>query len=483
VTGSVSKAQNWRPLRMYPETGACSVPQEDGHLPEHPRRSGAAEGRRRSVCPDPSANARSTGFPSAVLRRKGATLILLVLFAAVVLSGLMMASVYLQQSTRRLMTLELITHGQAENAAKAGLVDGLCWFRRRTSQPVLVFDPARDLGSDPPVNETDDPDIGLVREYQISTRDHIFGRYEVRKRAVRDITAERALSGAGRNWYIEAKGYVYRRLVDDDAYDPLEFYQSYELADGSRKNKLADGSYELVDTVPDGILQERHDETLVSILDSVVMSTELGRMSVVLPEGATVVDRASDVKLHSRAKVDGHDSYGVLYPSGTGSIWKHSMAQLNGSPPKGGADPSTWSLETRDVFGVTADELRTIADVYTDDPSTLPDVIPDNSIVFIEGNVTWNSSRPLEGSGVLYVNGNITIAANSGSYWTGIIYSTGKYHQNAPMIVNGAVVCRSLVDIVGSGDYSVVEYDRDAVQGVLKMISQYRFNMPFFFTE
>ena len=100
--------------------------------------------------------------------------------------------------------------------------------------------------------------------------------------------------------------------MDDDEYDTEAFYQSYEPADGRLRRKLGDGSYETVDTTANGILQERHDERLVRILDSVTMATEISRLSIVLPEAAIIADRANDVKLHSRAWVHGHDAYGVL---------------------------------------------------------------------------------------------------------------------------------------------------------------------------
>ena len=317
----------------------------------------------------------------------------IVLIAVVVLSGLMMASYYVREATDRAIENELNFHGQAINAAKAGLVDGLAWFRRQTSQPVNTFAPERDLLADPVINETDDADIGLAREYQISTREHIWGRYEVRKRVVEDITAQRGLPGVGRYWYIEAKGYVFERLDDD--YTPDQFYALYELSDGELKRKLGDGTYETVSVTPNEMLQERSDENVVKVLASVTMASEIRRLSIVPPADAAIcANRADDVFLNNRSRVSGHDGYGVVYPNGTGSIHLHGGAELSGDPPNGGADPGTYSLEEEDVFGLSPEELRALADIYTDDPSSLPDVLPDYGIVYIEGNVTWNSSRP-----------------------------------------------------------------------------------------
>ena len=68
--------------------------------------------------------------------------------------------------------------GQAEEIARAGLTDALAWFRRQPIQPVLEFAPRRDLGANPPINETDDETLGLVRAFEISPR--VWARYIVR---------------------------------------------------------------------------------------------------------------------------------------------------------------------------------------------------------------------------------------------------------------------------------------------------------------
>ena len=59
---------------------------------------------------------------------------------------------------------QLTYHGQAINAAQAGLVESLSWFRRQPSQPVSTFVPVLDSSQSPPVNDTDDPSVGLVRD-------------------------------------------------------------------------------------------------------------------------------------------------------------------------------------------------------------------------------------------------------------------------------------------------------------------------------
>src|SRR5690606_24062328 len=72
-----------------------------------------------------------------------------------------------------------ITNYQAVMAARSGLTEGLSWLRRQTSQPVTVFQPTLDTSATPPILDTEDPDIGLVRDFRISG--NLWARYEVWK--------------------------------------------------------------------------------------------------------------------------------------------------------------------------------------------------------------------------------------------------------------------------------------------------------------
>ena len=190
-------------------------------------------------------------------------MMVLVMMSLVILSGIMIASVEVFKTRQHVLDYQLHYHGQAVNTAKAGLIDALSWFRRQTAQPVETYAPLRDLGAVPPINETNDPYIGLVREYEITSEDtakadQIFARYEVRIGrtfqdlggddhcvGVQDITRikdpENQLA-SGRFWYIEAKGIIFQRL-DPDNYLTEDFYQVYESKDGWRRKKQPDGSF------------------------------------------------------------------------------------------------------------------------------------------------------------------------------------------------------------------------------------------------
>ena len=422
-------------------------------------------------------------FPGRMRRgRSGGTLLFLVVVVSIMLSGMMLAAHITYRASMRVIEQQLNHHGQAVNAAKAGLVDALAWYRRQTVQPVGAFAPARDLSQSPPVNQTDDPDIGLVREYQISTRDHIWGRYEVRVRASRDITTERNLAGQGRCWYLESKGYVFERRAPD--YTPSDFYLFYELSDGTQKRKLEDGTYVTESTTPNGSLEERADVNAVRILFQATMGTELRRLSVVPPaDGAICAARGDTVTVGDRARVNGGSGHGLVCPGGTGSFTIYSGAEVSGSPATGTAPPETYLLDMEDVFGVSAQELRSVSDIYTDDPSTLPDVMPEYGLVFIDSSVTWGAANPLRGTAIVYVNGDVTLDTNSSTYFSGILYVEGNYVQKAPSLVNGTVMVKGSVMINGLGDLSEVNFDPDVRSRLLSVSGQYRFSTPMFFVE
>ncbi len=422
-------------------------------------------------------------FPRKVqARSSGGTLLLLVLVVSIMLSGLMLAAHITYRASRRTVEHELNYHGQAVNAAKAGLIDALSWYRRQTVQPVGTFAPAKDLSQSPPVNETDDPDIGLVREYQISTRDHIWGRYEVRARTSRDITGERNLAGQGRCWYLESKGYVFERLAAD--YTPADFYSYYELSDGVQKRKVGPGTYVTEATTPNGMLEERVDVGVVRVLAQATMGTELRRLSVIPPaDGAICAGRGDLVTVGNRARINGGSGHGLVCPAGTGSFTIYSGAEVGGSPATGTAPPETYLLDMEDVFGVSSQELRSVSDIYTDDPSTLPDVMPEYGLVFIDSNVTWAETNPLRGTAIVYVNGDVTLDTNSSTYFSGILYVEGDYVQRAPSLVNGTVMVNGSVVVSGLGDYSEINFDPDVRSRVLSVSGQYRFSTPMYFVQ
>ena len=146
--------------------------------------------------------------------------------------------------------------GEAENVARAGIVDALGWFGRQKSNGGVVFGNMNDTdtvtslgGSSASINpiysnvdqafnpqynagnsqlsDTLNANIGIVNEYPlddaVTAKARYWARYEIKKQgngaydsnAVHDITGEKSTSyvnGEGYVWKIISTGYVYKRL-------------------------------------------------------------------------------------------------------------------------------------------------------------------------------------------------------------------------------------------------------------------------------
>jgi hypothetical protein len=172
------------------------------------------------------------GDRSHALRRpdrgaeRGTALILSLLFTIIAMGIVFSGSLIMQANQQRTET-SFRLNAQATQFARAGITDTLSWFRRQTSQPVTDFEPILDTLSVPPIFDTADPDVGIVREFLIGGS--IWGRYEIWKewgadpeparllrrqqQQVVDISASRG-QPPGNAWRLRATGSIYRRFDD-----------------------------------------------------------------------------------------------------------------------------------------------------------------------------------------------------------------------------------------------------------------------------
>ena len=112
------------------------------------------------------------------------------LFLMIVMGGLVVTGSLMLTSSRNRTETSFLISGQSAALARSGLIEAINWFRRQPSQPVLSFAPVLNTAVTPPVLDTEDPDIGLVREVRIHGR--LWGRYEVWKEWAADPIPERA---------------------------------------------------------------------------------------------------------------------------------------------------------------------------------------------------------------------------------------------------------------------------------------------------
>jgi hypothetical protein len=345
---------------------------------------------------------------------------------------LIVSGLTLVQMSKTTITRQLVYHGQAVNAAHAGLAESLSWFRRQTTQPVATFSPQLDGSQTPPLNETDDPSIGLVRDFEVSKLGSVRGRYEVRFDGVTDATDQRGKEGNGTVWEVESVGIVYVRN------DPAKDY----------------------------------DELPNRVLSTVAARSELQRMSLVLPANAAIHAPDPDwVTVEDATRVHGGSAgIGVVTAavSGTADL----SGEVFGIMQISTVDPYLDSIA--DVFGVTQRDLLAMADLVATSASELPDSMPDMWLTVINGNAVFDPSKPLVGTGILVVFGNLLIQPGSLSSFNGLIYTTGNFEMNSPSQVSGSIVSRGTVRIRSSGDFSEVYYDPSILAQIQRHIGQYR---------
>ncbi len=365
------------------------------------------------------------------------------LIALVIVGGIVAAGTLSISATSSRVETTFRTEAQALDVARAGMIDAYAWFRRQPSQPVSAFAPQRDLTVAPPINETDDPSIGLVREFDIAPG--YVARYEVRTYAdtnsngifdsgegVFDLSSARSLSGIGTVWLIESHGYVYRQIDASVAWNQAP---NYRVA----------GAH---------------------------AASEIRQMSVVPPgEAPLCCDTGSTVRAASRSRIVANGVTGIVYAESTGT------ADVSGSEIV--ASQSQAALPDYDaswtaVFGATPGELREMATIRLTGSGPLPSPLPDLPFVFVDGDMTVTSAAPLQGTGLLIVDGDLTLDVGNNSYFTGIIYVTGDYVQRAPSLVRGVVIVRGAARIEGSGDIAELVFDPDVTSLINGSIGPYR---------
>jgi hypothetical protein len=398
------------------------------------------------------------------------TALMMALYAMFIVSIFIGIGFSLLYDSMNIMKRQLHYRGQAENVAKSGLVEAHSWLRRQTTQPIKTSDPSDpssdDYGFNPVVdtsdpankiNDSEDPTIGIVRHFQIGQSSLNFGRYEVRRYSERtpyssesayiwrdknvasyckDISAERGKSAnSGTIWHMESVGYVY-----------VQFDSSKEFYEPPNK-----------------------------IIHSVVLATEFQRLGLNLEPGAIHANDDAGIHLANQAHVDGGDEPGICWHTEDGAVT--GSGDLTGSPNE---QTSSNDIDVDTIFGVTKDQLKNMADYYVTSTSDLPDMRFSMSIIYIDGNAQFTSTRPLKGSGILFVDGNLTFSNNCGAYWSGLVYCTGNISMGDSTVIMGSVVGTGNSINVHStsggnmSDVAEITYDGDILQQIQQKVGQYR---------
>jgi hypothetical protein len=137
------------------------------------------------------------------------------------------------------------------------------------------------------------------------------------------------------------------------------------------------------------------------------------------------------------------------------------------------------------VFGLSANQLKMIADYSVTSVAQLPPDFPSTALVYIDGDATFDNSRPLSGGGVLIVNGNLTIQSSANAYFSGLVFVQGDATIYGPASINGTLMVvgnGSSPDITldGSSGVAEVNYDKSRLDSIRQSSGQYRQNKSAF---
>lgn len=371
---------------------------------------------------------------------RGAALVV-VMFAATLILLLLMTALTFTRMSGRALARQLVSQGQATNAASAGLTEGLAWFVHQRQQPVTAFDPKVDSGGVcthvpphvPVVNESEDPAIGIVRTYEIMNTGRVWGRYEVRRAAVRDVSSRRGKPQAGTIWQLESNGFVYVR------------------------NNAGEGP----GTTRNPILARR------------TMRVEIQRLGLQPPASAAIsATRGNNISVIRPSRVQGGASgIGAAYPALTGTAG--GTGTISGSPAQ---NTTTNSFALQDVFGVTQQELVSMADLVVDSEAQLPNPLPNMSLIVVRGNATFNATRRLTGSGILVILGHLTLNQGSDAFFNGVIWTSGNVVITPPAILNGTVIANGNVQVAGGAEVAEVNYDAAILEQIRLQMGNYLFS-------
>jgi len=343
-----------------------------------------------------------------------------------------------------------VMDSQAVGAARSGLAESLSWLRRQTSQPVTTFAPRLDPTTTPPMLDTADPDIGIVREFRIGGS--TWARYEVwkdwpgdpspsrlawrRQFQCEDVSQPRAGTSPGTVWKLRSIGYVFRRASSAVPFD----------------------------TAPNAVLASQFAEV------------EVRRMTISLPGQAAVnVRDGNSCHINTNGRIVGGVGAGIFYPQGTGSptTGPAGANRVTGTPSLAASPTYDDSLEA--VFGMTSTQLNALVDLRVTNAADFPSPIPSNSIIVVETpSIHFESSMPLLGTGIVIVRGNVVIQPGSNSNFSGLLYVEGNLTVRAPSEINGSVVCTGNMTVQGASDFATINFDDDVLNALLGNLGNYR---------
>jgi hypothetical protein len=416
--------------------------------------------------------------------------------AVFLLAALVLAGSNRIEALERAADVRFAVDGQARQVAKSGLLHATAWLRSQPSQPVTAFAPARDLAAAPPVDETDDPAVGLVRSFQIAPG--LWGRYTVARGAQDEGYTDRNRNGL----YDAGEPF-------DDADGNGRHTLAWGARDASSRYDEAPGMVWRLESLGEIFARPRADLALGegpnARLAAVTIAADVRRSkSGLTATAALVTSEAEETKVKSKVVLTS-PTLGLGYRKLTGAPEIHSKAKIqaptphaglvglregDGSSDKGVKDP----IQVEEVFGADLDAMKATADVLRTVPAkpdkTEPDiVVPDMAtmVVTVEptksrkakglpGLLKLKSKMAIGGRGILIIDADVEIYKDRCDF-EGLLFVTGRLTFESSH-VSGMVVAAGETEITGAplssgGRHWHIQHDPVLVAQLLGLSGDY----------
>ncbi|MEQ1634078.1 MAG: hypothetical protein ABL997_16995 [Planctomycetota bacterium] len=380
----------------------------------------------------PSAFGPTTGQPFVADAAERGSAMVWALFFVSLTAGVLVAHSIEMSANRKTMDTRWKRVDLAQSIAESGLTDATSFLRRQPNQPVTAFAPQRNLGADPPVDETLDPTIGLVREFEVNGS--LWGRYEVRTDEAIDVSSDHG-AAPGSVWDVGARGYLFERL---DASKPFD----------KKPNRL---------------------------LSTQTVRTEIRGLQIYMPSmSAVVMHDARTLDMLSNGLIDGNGGPALTYDRDAikGAILGLTAAVL-GSPSSLPLDNLT--LDLKSVFGLREDQMRSMSDLVVTSPRQLQGRRIQDQSVFVPGSLELEDGQPgLRGRMLLAVTGDFYAYENNDSDFSGVLWVGGSAVLEGPFRFSGTMIVAGQLKVGGSSDQVSLRSDPGIVTTLQNTLSQYR---------
>ncbi len=373
------------------------------------------------------------GSPSAHGPRRsgeaGATLVWALFFVTLTV-GVLVAHSMEMSANRRTMDTRYRRIDLAQSVAESGLTDATSWLRRQSVQPVTAFAPQRDEDAVPPVADTLDPAVGLVREFEV--HGSLWGRYEVRRDEAVDVSTECG-EAPGTVWDLAARGYLFENLDPERPFD----------------------------AAPNRVLSLQ------------TMRTQVRGVALSLPASAAViVGDPSQIELLDGATVDGVGGPALAFrgAAGNGNAYGRALQGVPASLPMADLD-----LSLEKVFGLREDRLRTLADVVVFHEKQLYGREMHDEAVFAPGDLRLDGEHGgLQGRMLLAVRGDFRAEEGNGSKFRGVLYVGGDAVLEGPFRFDGSLIVAGRLKVGGGDGEVTLRGSTSEVLALQGSLSRYR---------